>query len=214
MKTIQWKIVCKIFAFYCLASSVHADNNTALYDPSAPADSAFVRVLNLTDSIISFQVDIKKDIQKIPTEQLGGYVFVKPGKRAIELAGVKKTMDLKTRDVKTITFDGKNISVIDDEYFDDRKKALASFYNLLKTPLALKTRDGKLEVIKHIGEQQRASRKLNSLKVVLAAFNKDKKVAEFSEVLFKKGRSYSFIVFEQAGKIKHFSHANTIDPIL
>ncbi|MCX5511508.1 alginate O-acetyltransferase AlgF, partial [Pseudomonas sp. BJa3] len=69
-----------LFTALALTAASHtalaADGTADLYDAVAPADSAFVRVLNRSASSIDVALSVKLNAQKVAPGQLIGYRFV------------------------------------------------------------------------------------------------------------------------------------------
>lgn len=212
MKSLAYRMFFSLFASLALVAQVQA--NEDLYDAVAPANSAFLRVLNLTGSGADVKVTGKSATQKVTAGQLGGYMFSPAGKVSITVNKVAGEYDLAADTATTFVFDGNALIKLDDKYVNDPRKALVSFYNLSDKPVALKTADGKHALVEELGKNATGNRLVNEIKIALAAYAGDSKVADFDEQFLKKGRSYSYVLIEQGGRLRTIAVANAVDPIL
>ncbi|MCS5516621.1 alginate O-acetyltransferase AlgF [Pseudomonas qingdaonensis] len=194
-------------------ASLANDGNADLYDAVAPADSAFVRVLNLSDRSIDVTLSGKVNPQKVApassaaTASPAGSHKIAVDKQAIE-------PQLKANAASTVVYDGKGLTLIADKYVNEPKKAQIAFYNLTPAQAALKTSDGKTSVIDPLGKDQTGSRLVNEIKIGFAAYVDQRNVAQFDDLFLKKGRSYSYVLLPAANGYKSISVANSIDPTL
>jgi alginate O-acetyltransferase complex protein AlgF len=189
------------------------ESSAGLYGPVAPADSAYVRVLNLSGAPAEVMLSSKTKSQKVNAGQLGPYLFTPPGTRTVTVNQTAQDVDLQAKSAYTLVYDGSSLASIVDPYANDPTKALVAFYNLTDQPLALKTKDGKHALVDNIDKNQSGVRPVNEVKIGLAAFNGEQNVATFDETLLKKGRSYSYLVVPQGGSVRAISQANSLDTI-
>ncbi|MFI7857508.1 alginate O-acetyltransferase AlgF [Pseudomonas promysalinigenes] len=202
-----------LFTAIAMATAGHtvlaAEGNADLYDAVAPADSAFVRVLNLSDSNIDVSLSGKVNPQRVAAGQLSGYRFTPAGPHKITIAGKSIEPQLKANAASTVVYDGKQLKLISDKYVNEPKKAQIAFYNLTQNPAALKTSDGKHDVVQTLGNGETGTRMVNEIKIDFAAYQQDTKVASFDEQFLKKGRSYSYVLLPGN---RSMTLANSIDP--
>jgi len=194
------------------AHALAAESNADLYDAVAPADSTFVRVLNLSNGGIDVSLSGKTNPQKVAAGQLSGYRFTTPGKHSIGVAGQTIQPTLAANAASTVVYDGKTLNLIADKYVNEPKKAQVAFYNLTSAQAALKTVDGKHVIVDPLGKDQTGSRMVNEIKIGFAAYVGEQNVANFDELFLKKGRSYSYVLLPQGSGYKSMSLANGIDP--
>lgn len=202
-----------LFTAIALVAASHtalaAEGNADLYDAVAPADSAFVRVLNLSDSNIDVTLSGKVNPQRVAAGQLSGYRFTPAGPHKIAVGSKSIEPQLKANAASTVVYDGKQLKLISDKYVNEPKKAQIAFYNLTTSQAALKTSDGKHEVVKTLGNGETGTRMVNEIKIDFAAYQQDTKVASFDEQFLKKGRSYSYVLLPGN---RSMTLANSIDP--
>ena len=197
-----------------VAAGAMAEGEAALYDASAPAGSAFVRVINAGPETLEVTTPEKTAAQTVPGFRVGEYLYLPGGKaHVLSVGGLQVTHDFAKDSATTLVVSGGNTTTLDDEYFTGRKKALISFYNLTTRPLALKTEDGKHAVVDTLESLANGSREINEIKIGLAAWDDTGKLAAFPATFLKKGRSYSYVVFEENGAFKPVVVADAISTI-
>lgn len=208
------QLICGILIFPLFYTVVHAKGANGLYSAVAPSNSAFIRVVNLSETLITVDVLGKNNKQNVASQSVGGYLFTPSGTVNAVIGGIKFKQNMKEKEVKTLVLKDNKIIVIDDNYFNSKRKSRVSFFNLSTQHLSLKTHDSKHQLIAPISPNASATRKLNEVKIKLAVFDDVNKLGDFSEQLFKKGRSYSFIVYGNGTKINMLTVPDAIDPIL
>ena len=195
------------------SSAAHAaEGNADLYDAVAPADSAFVRVLNLSSANIDVTLSGKITPQRVAAGQLSGYRFTPAGAHKIAVGGTAIEPQLKANAASTVVYDGNKLTLIADKYVNEPKKAQVAFYNLTPAQAALKTVDGKHVIVEPLGKDQTGSRMVNEIKIGFAAYVDEQNVARFDELFLKKGRSYSYMLLPKGAGYQSMSLANSIDP--
>lgn len=211
MKSIALKLFLSLFSL-ALVAQAHAGED--LYDAVAPANSAFLRILNLSNNAADVQIAGKSAAQKVSGGALGGYMFTPAGKVSLTVNNVSAQYDLAADSASTFLFDGSKLTQLDDKFVNDPRKALVSFYNISDKPVALKTADGKHTLIDTLEKNSTGNRLINEIKIKLAAYAGDSKVVDFDEQFLKKGRSYSYVLIEQGGRLRTIAVPNAVDPIL
>ncbi|PTU74226.1 alginate O-acetyltransferase AlgF [Pseudomonas mangrovi] len=209
-------IASLLVSFGLLAGASHAreDAGAELYDAAAPADSAFVRVLNLSDGRVRAMLGGKNQAQQIAAGQLGGYRFTVPGKVHLDVEGQSTSVDLAANTANTFVYDGSSLRLLQDAFINEPKKAQVGFYNLSGQTLSLKTADGKHAIVDSVAAGQNGSRMVNELKIAFAAYQGEQKIADFPEVFLKKGRTYSYLILPAGSDgVRALSMANGLDPL-
>ncbi len=189
------------------------DNNAALYDVTAPADSAFVRVFNNSGQSVDVRLSSKSKAQKVSGFQLGEYLFTAEGSYTLTVESVSLPIELSKNQVTTFLFDGTKLTLIEDEFFDGVKKAHVTFYNFTSNTLSLKTSNGKHSLVKNVLSEKNGTRKVNEIKMAFSAFSDDQKMADFEKTFLKKGRSYSYVVLDHNGQIQTLVQPNLVSVI-
>lgn len=208
-------LILRVMTLLLLGSaSVQAaqDSNADLYDPVAPANSAFVRVLNLSDSNVEVTLSGKNKPQSVTGGQFGGYRFVTPGVQRITVAGQVLERELKANTASTVLYRDGQLQLIADQFVNEPRKAQIAFYNFTAKPAALKTLDGQHVVVDMLEHDQTGSRMVNELKIAFAAYAGDARLVDFDELFLKKGRSYSYALLPAGSGFRAITLANSIDP--
>ncbi|MAM86588.1 MAG: alginate O-acetyltransferase [unclassified Hahellaceae] len=211
-RPLVWLQIC-IFTVFALngALATAKDGNEALYDATAPADSAFARVINLADKTASVKFEGKTAVQTVGAYQVSDYVFFTGGKtQTIEVNGESLVRAFPTNSAWTLVFADGKLTPIEDKYYQGRKKAQVSFYNLSEQPLDLKTGDGKHAVVANVAPMANGQREINEVRIGLTAWAASTAAAAFEPTFLKKGRSYSYVVYPHAGSLKPIVVADAI----
>ncbi|MFD1260157.1 alginate O-acetyltransferase AlgF [Entomomonas asaccharolytica] len=200
-------------SFLAFATHIQAqEGNADLYDAVAPADSSFVRIINLSSSTISATLTSKVNPQRVAVNQLSNYRFVAPGKHKVTAGSASIDLDLKANTAVTLVYENGKFSLINDQFSNEPRKAQVAFYNLTNEPMELKTADGKHEVIPAVNKNQTGSRKVNEIKIAFAAYSGSKKIASYPNNFLKKGGSYSYLVIPEGSGYKAIAQQSGIDP--
>lgn len=192
------------------AQEEHAD---ALYAAAAPSDSAFVRVINLSDRSVSWAMSSKNQAQQVAPGQIGAYRFTASGPTVIEIGQQKLTPTFEKNSATTYVYDGQSVQSLNDNFVNEPKKAQIGFYNLSGQSLALKTADGRHEIVPTLANGQNGNRMVNELKIAFSAYNGEQAVVSFPETFLKKGRTYSYLVLPSTNGLRAISVASTLDPL-
>ncbi|MFN3767965.1 alginate O-acetyltransferase AlgF [Ectopseudomonas guguanensis] len=207
--------LCRVLLILLTVASAAAqaqDANADLYDPVAPANSAFVRVLNLSERNIEVTLSGKNKPQVVTSGQFGGYRFVAPGKQRIAVANQAVEHELKANTASTVIYRDGQLLLIADQFVNEPRKAQIAFYNFTDKPAALKTLDGQHVVVDTIQRDQTGSRMVNELKIAFAAYADNQQLIGFDELFLKKGRSYSYALLPAANGYRAITLANSVDP--
>ncbi|WP_277374199.1 alginate O-acetyltransferase AlgF [Pseudomonas sp. AA-38] len=205
------RVLFMLLIIGCTAAQAAQDGNADLYDPVAPANSAFVRVLNLSERNIEVGLSGKNKPQLVNSGQFGGYRFVAPGKQIISADGQTLESELKANTASTVIYRDGKLLLLTDKFVDEPRKAQIAFYNFTDKPAALKTVDGQHVVVDTLQRDQTGSRMVNELKIAFAAYADNDKLASFDELFLKKGRSYSYALLPAGNGYRAITLANSID---
>lgn len=204
-----------ISAVWLLLGSSQAmaqDANADLYDAVAPADSAYIRVLNLNESSIEAGLTSKTRPQRVPAGQFGGYRFVTPGAHRISIGEQSMDLDLQANTASTLIYRDGQLQLLNDAFINEPRRAQIAFYNLTAMDAALKTVDGQHIVVDPLGQNQTGSRMVNEVKIGFAAYAGERLLVSYEELLLRKGRSYSYALLPDGSGFRAVMLANSIDP--
>jgi len=174
-----------------LSSSALAQQG--LYDAAPPADSAFVRVLNIPTATLG---------TKAVTAEKGAasaYVVVTQGQMAAKLGPTTGKFNLEAGKFYSVIQTGDKLVLLTDQAADSRAKALLTVYNLSKVAsIDLKTADGKTTVIAGVKPGESGNRAVNGITVELAAFNGTKVLGALKSVALERGNAYAIVVTDSS----------------
>jgi alginate O-acetyltransferase complex protein AlgF len=175
-----------------LSSPALAQQDTGLYDPAPPADSAFVRVLNVTTGTLG---------GKAVTASSGAasaYVVIPQGSFDAKLGALSGKLTAVAGKFYSVFTSGGTLTVLTDQAADNRAKALLTIYNLSKRPtIDLKTADGKTSVISGVKPGSSGSRAVNGVTVDLAAFAGSTALGTLKGVKLERGSAYALVLTDR-----------------
>lgn len=198
-------ILSLTLAMSCLGllatSGISQADEAALYGPTAPAGSSFVRTYNAGSNVLDLSLG-PVSIKDIAPRGSSDFKFLPAGSYSASAAGQSLPVTLKADQYYTLVqLPGGNLILVEDPAFKNRQKALVRLQNLSDTPVSLKTADGKTEVIQAVAGQGRGEREINPVKVRLALFAGDKKMADLNPLSIERGEAVSLYVTGTAGKL-------------
>ena len=166
-----------------------AGADAALYGPSAPKGSTFVRLYNAASAPTAASVG-NTQIKQVGAQASSDFSFLPGGDYTAQVGG--KSVPVKLAADKYYTLvnnNGGNPQLIEEPPFKNKQKALVRVQNLSDQPLTLKTADGKTEVVKPVAAKGRGEREINPVKVNLALYAGDKKVGDVKPVALERGEA-------------------------
>lgn len=190
---------CAFLVIGLLAAHVQADE-AALYGPSAPKGSAFVRLYNAGNQEVSASVG---NTQLSDVGPLGSsdFSFLPGGDYSAKLGTQSLTVKLNADQYYTlVNLPGSPPKLVEEPPFKNKQKALLRVQNLTDSELSLKTADGKTPVVDNVKALGRGEREINPLNVKLALFSGTEKVADLKPVSLARGEAVCLYVTGSAGK--------------
>jgi alginate O-acetyltransferase complex protein AlgF len=165
-----------------------------LYDPEPPANSAFVRVVNLINSGQKIEIG-NLSFDTVQTFSVTPYRVIPQGKQMLAFMGKKTEVSFLAQKFYTIVARAGNPIVLED-MASSKTKALISLYNLsLLEAVSLKTDDNKVIVIADTKPNTVKSQSVNAIKIGFLVAQNSKKLVGFPAVQLERGMSYSAFVF-------------------
>jgi alginate O-acetyltransferase complex protein AlgF len=166
-----------------------AGADAALYGPTAPKGSTFVRLYNAASAPAAASVG-NTQIKQVGAQASSDFSFLPGGDYTAQVGG--KSVPVKLAADKYYTLvnnNGGNPQLIEEPPFKNKQKALVRVQNLTDQALTLKTADGKTEVVQSVAAKGRGEREINPVKVNLALFEGDKKVGDLKPVSLERGEA-------------------------
>ena len=176
------------------------DGNEGLYEMAAPPDSAFVRVVNITEGQVNVEMDDWR--QSLSPRQAGDYLYRPAGKAQLTVEGKPFEFEFAARSVQTLVFDGAGLAAHQDIYFNNRLKALLVMYNLADQPATLQTLNGAVSVIGPLLAGSSGEREINGVKVALKVALDSGAELPLDEVVLQRGRIYTVLVTPGNGGVQ------------
>lgn len=189
----------------------------ALYADSAPPGAGFVRVFNSFTGKTVEDVDIGGKVIKVLTPlESSSYVFLLAGSHTLALAGKTQTIALREGEFYTVIIGEKfPLTVIKDDAFNNRRKALVSLYNLVsQKEVDLKTADGTIAIIEDVGFLRNKTREINPVRLSVIATAGDAPLATASPVSLQWGKVFSLFACGDSAQPKLVWVENKIDTTL
>lgn len=168
------------------------DGNEGLYEMAAPPDSAFVRVVNVTDGQVAVGMDDWR--QSLSAGQAGDYLYRPAGTATLRVNDKPFEFSFGKRSVQTLVFDGVALVPHEDTYFNSRLKALLVMYNLSSQSATLQTSNGAVNVIGPLLAGSSDEREINGVKVSLKVTLDSGKALPLEDVVLQRGRVYTVLV--------------------
>jgi alginate O-acetyltransferase complex protein AlgF len=178
-----------------------AQGHQSVYGPSAPGDSAFVRVLSLLPDPVRISLGATR-IGPVASSTVSSYQPVVPDIYLVRAAG-KELEVVPTSGVwLTIACTPRGIVLFTDPPHTNPARAQVFLYNLTAIPaLDLRTADGKTTVLAGVKSGASAQVVVNALSVSLALFNGGTLVKEVGTLALLRGSSFSVFALPQGAGV-------------
>ncbi|MGH8418304.1 MAG: alginate O-acetyltransferase AlgF [Pseudomonas sp.] len=169
--------------------SAFAGGDAALYGPTAPKGSAFVRVYNASNAEISANVG-NTSLNEIGPLASSDFSFMPQGDYSAKIGSNTLPVKLAGDHYYTIVNNTSGApQLVEEPPFKNKQKALVRVQNLSDKALTLKTADGKTNVVETVKAKGTGEREINPVKVSLALYEGDKKVSEVKPVALERGEA-------------------------
>jgi alginate O-acetyltransferase complex protein AlgF len=166
-----------------------AGGDAALYGPTAPKGSTFVRVYNASSSEISASVG-NTSLNEIGPLASSDFGFMPQGDYTAKVGSQSLPVKLASDHYYTIVNNTSGApQLVEEPPFKNKQKSLVRVQNLSDKALTLKTADGKTDVVKAVSAKGTGEREINPVKVSFALFDGDKKVADLKPVALERGEA-------------------------
>ena len=190
---------------------VYADE-AALYD-KAPANAAFVRVLNIQENALQLSLG-GKPLNVSGFCRASEYVYLKAGD--YQLAGEQAQAwqgSFEAGRVYSLVTSSAGVTLLGESLFSNPRRAQLSVYNLAQAgSLDIKTNPGARQVFTKLGAGDRQPRPVNPIKVSLSVFSHSEavgpaamKLADAETTILQAGSTSSLLICSRAGE----TQANT-----
>ncbi|MFA7276764.1 MAG: alginate O-acetyltransferase AlgF [Pseudobdellovibrionaceae bacterium] len=183
-----------------------------LYAPVPPADSSFVRTVNMMDDKAA-KIDI--DGSSFPTgenPQVSNYVVIKQGSHTVSVAGKGQPTTIEAKKYYTVAVmkDG-TVKVMSDAQIEDPSKAMIYFYNFSDLAAAtLSVPSHKAKVFENVKASESASRVINAVALDVAIASAEGDVAKVDKVELKRQSGTSVFLMGEKGHYTAFAVMNKV----
>ena len=166
---------------------------TSVYGPSAPGDSAFVRMVNAVAGGQPLAVSLGATrFESVKYAEASPYRPVVPDIYLLRVSGLEREIVAKTKSYFTIVFTQRGIHVLEDVPHTDPARAQVFLYNFSSLPrLDLKTSDGKTSVIAGVQSGASGVTVVNAVAASLAVFGNGVLVTLLGDLGLRRGSSFS-----------------------
>ena len=179
----------------------HAADDGALYGPKAPKGSAFVRAYNASSAELDVSVG-QTQLKQISPLGSSDFKFLPAGSYQAQVGTAQMPVQLQPEHYyPLVSQSGAKPRLVEEPPFTSRQKAMLRVQNLSDSTLSLKTADGKTAVVADVAPDGRGDREINPVKVGLALFEGERKVADLKPVTLERGEVVSLFVTGGQGKL-------------
>ncbi len=184
-----------------LSSLSAVADEAALYGPSAPKGSAFVRLFNAGSQEVTGSLGNTElgDVRPLASSD---FSYLSPGSYNAQVDGASLPVKLDPDSYYTlVAVPGGKLELVEEDAFNNRQKALVRVHNLSDAKVALKTADGKTEVIPAVAPGGDGDREINPVKVDLALYDGSSKVSDLKPVVLQRGEVTALYVLGKQGSL-------------
>jgi alginate O-acetyltransferase complex protein AlgF len=172
-----------------LSLPAFAGGDAALYGPTAPKGSTFIRVYNASNAEVSATVG-STPLNEIAPLSSSAFSFMPQGDYTAKVGSQTVPVKLASDQYYTLVSNTAGApQLVEEPPFKNKQKSLVRVQNLSDTPLTLKTADGKTDVVPSVAAKGRGDREINPVKVTLALYQGDKKVSDLKPVALERGEA-------------------------
>lgn len=180
---------CALVAGISLFSLQAFAGDSALYGPTAPKGSTFVRAYNASSTEISASVG-NTNLNEVAPQGSTAFSFMPQGDYSAKLGSQTVPVKLAGDHYYTLVNNASGKpQLVEEPPFKNKQKSLVRVQNLSDKALTLKTADGKTDVVKTVAAKGTGEREINPVKVSLALYDGDKKVTDLKPVALERGEA-------------------------
>lgn len=186
-----------VFLVTLLFVSVTWADEDALYAKVAPPGSSFVRVFFNGSESSGLNVAVgEKQLKDIAPFTASDYIYLEKHDVAVSAGKQKTTVKLKPGNFYTLVYSTSGFKLIEDPVFDNKRKSMVNFYNLVpSSELNLAANEGKIKVLEGVEFGARKEREIKSVRINLAVYQADKKLADADSQNLTRGDVFSLFVY-------------------
>ncbi|OLF55984.1 alginate O-acetyltransferase AlgF [Pseudomonas chlororaphis] len=172
-----------------LSLSAFAGGDAALYGPTAPKGSSFVRIYNASNQEVSATVG-STNVSDVAPLASSDFSFMPGGDYTAKVGSQSVPVKLAADHYYTLVNNASGQpQLIEEPPFKNKQKSLVRVQNLSDKALTLKTADGKTDVVQAVAAKGRGEREINPVKVSFALYEGEKKVSDLKPVALERGEA-------------------------
>ncbi|WP_277590458.1 alginate O-acetyltransferase AlgF [Pseudomonas chlororaphis] len=166
-----------------------AGGDAALYGPTAPKGSSFVRIYNASNQEVSATVG-STSLSDVAPLASSDFSFMPGGDYTAKVGSQSVPVKLAADHYYTLVNNASGQpQLIEEPPFKNKQKSLVRVQNLSDKALTLKTADGKTDVVQSVAAKGRGEREINPVKVSFALYEGEKKVSDLKPVALERGEA-------------------------
>ncbi|AIS14841.1 Alginate O-acetyltransferase AlgF, periplasmic [Pseudomonas chlororaphis subsp. aurantiaca] len=172
-----------------LSMQAFAGGDAALYGPTAPKGSSFVRIYNASNQEVSATVGTT-NLSDVAPLASSDFSFMPGGDYTAKVGSQSVPVKLAADHYYTLVNNASGQpQLIEEPPFKNKQKSLVRVQNLSDKALTLKTADGKTDVVQSVAAKGRGEREINPVKVSFALYEGEKKVSDLKPVALERGEA-------------------------
>ncbi|MGE7958516.1 alginate O-acetyltransferase AlgF [Pseudomonas sp. NPDC089530] len=172
-----------------LSLQAFAGGDAALYGPTAPKGSSFVRIYNASNAEVSATVG-STNVNDVAPLASSDFSFMPGGDYTAKVGSQSLPVKLAADHYYTLVNNASGQpQLIEEPPFKNKQKSLVRVQNLSDKALTLKTADGKTDVVQSVAAKGRGEREINPVKVSFALYEGEKKVSDLKPVALERGEA-------------------------
>lgn len=184
--------------FVAFVNPAQAADDTALYDPAPPADSAFVRIINATGATVDATVG-GASYSGVTAPGISSYRIIPQGEQEVKIGDFSEKLNIAAGKYYSLALtekDGKKeLTPLDDAIIKNPAKAMVYFYNLSDAPTSsLHAVKQKADIIADVKPGTSGSREVNALTIDVGVNAEGKEIKSFPGVELKRRTGVSFLL--------------------
>ena len=165
-----------------------------LYDPAPPADSAFVRLINITSEPVSATAGAIS-FNDVPAGSISAYQILKAGEYPLNVGEASHDVTVESGHYYSLALSAEGVTPLKDALMENPAMATVYFYNLSAAPKAsLRAPGFNTDIIADLEAGKHAHKEMNALELDIAVQAGDITVETFEKVALKRRTGYSFLV--------------------
>lgn len=172
----------------------------ALYE-LAPEGSAFVRLINLTET--EQVVRLGEQVLAVAGYcSASAYRPIEAGRYPLQQADDSSLSEVDSSLAYSIVIDKEGVALLPDDRVDSPRKSLVSVYNFTSlSGLSIKTSDGKHSVFSKLSSGDRVSRTINPVRATFSVFSATEKIADADTTIFERGVASTLLLCDSGTEV-------------